>query len=72
MKNTISSSSGHKQYFNGRTAACISCSQRFDLADLIMHIQEDHTLVDITEGFCEACFFIDSIQTGKKARHKTK
>jgi len=72
MKKFVNSSSGHKEYFNGRTAACLSCAQRFDLPNLIIHINEEHTFVDIIEGFCEASFYIDDLEMKKQLRYQNK
>jgi hypothetical protein len=69
-KRVIDNSTGHKEFFEGRTAACLSCSQRYDLPDLIMHVQEDHTIADITEAVVEASFYIDDLEMKKTMRYK--
>jgi len=72
MKNAMNTTSGHKEYFDGKTAACLSCSQRYDLPNLIIHVNEEHTMVDLIEGFCEACFYIDDLEMKKALRYQHK
>jgi len=72
MKKFVDSSSGHKEYFDGKTAACLQCALRFDLPNLLQHVGEDHTIVDIMQGYAQACFYIDDSETKKKVRYEHK
>jgi hypothetical protein len=69
-KRVMESESGHKEFFDGRSAACLSCASRFDINDFPIHISEDHNIVDIIEGFIEASFYIDDLEMKKSLRYK--